>query len=63
MLHKTRFNVVNTNSVNYAAFQPIMQQSESFMLPYTTHYATIKVNHAASQPIILQSDKIIQRCI
>lgn len=44
MLHKTRstrFNVVNTNSVNYAALEPIMLQSDSIMLPYTTHYATI----------------------
>ena len=43
----TPFSVINTNSVNYAALQPIMLQSKSIMLPYTTHYATIKVNHAA----------------
>ena len=61
MLHKTRFNVVNTNSVNYAALEPIMLQSESIMLPYTSHYATI--NHATSQSIMLQSNKIIQCCI
>ena len=70
MLHKTRFNVVNTNSVNYAALEPIMLHAALYnplcynqSCYFTIYYATIKQNHTTLHLMLTMVINALLCCI